>query len=171
MQCPRCGHQNIDGTDRCEACLEPFRDRDVPQPAEGLQRLLMEEPVSTLASMVLLFVSPDSTVADAIALMKKNRVGCLLVGDAGKLQGILTERDIVTKAVGNGRNTAEMKVADLMTPDPESVEITDSLRYAVHMMSLGGFRHVPVVENGKPTGLVSAKDVIRFLANEVPYSA
>lgn len=171
MTCPRCGYDNMQGTDRCENCLEPFRDRDVPQAGEGLQRLLMEEPVGTIAGAAGLFVvSPDTTVAEAVRQMKEHRIGCVLVVGRGLLTGIFTERDLLMLTSAD-RDLAEVPVSQVMTPGPEAVEATDSLRYALHKMSVGGFRHIPVTEKGRTTGLVSAKDVLKFLARELLQSS
>lgn len=167
MTCPRCGYENIQGTDRCENCLEPFRDRDVPQATEGLQRLLMEEPVATIASAGLVAVTPETTVADAVRLMKEHRIGCVLVVGEGLLAGIFTERDLLLMMTASDRDLADVPVGRVMTPAPEAVEATDSLRFALHKMWVGGFRHIPVTEKERTIGLVSAKDVLRFLAREL----
>src|SRR5579862_7161669 len=119
MHCPRCGFDNIDGMDRCENCLEPFRDRDVPQAAEGIQRLLMEEAVSSLDQVKALVALPSSTVADAVRQMKQNDNGCILVESNGAVIGILTERDLVLKVAGRVGDLQSLTVEEVMTRNPE----------------------------------------------------
>ena len=169
MICPRCGQENIEGADRCGECLEPFRDRDVPQPTEGLQRLLMETPVTEVAEIAPLMVAPDATVAEAIEQMNAGKTGLVLVVADQKLVGIFTERDILLNLVGTDKDLNEMKVRDCMTRAPETVEASDSLRIALNKMSVGGFRHIPIADEGRVIGVVTAKDAIKFLAREVLY--
>ncbi len=169
MICPRCGQENIEGTDRCEECLEPFRDRDVPQPTEGLQRLLMETSVTEVAGLAPPMVAPDATVAEAIAQMNAGRTGLVLVVADQLLVGIFTERDILLNLVGTEKDLNDLKVRDCMTRAPETVEASDSLRIALNKMSVGGFRHIPIAEQGRVIGVVTAKDALRFLAREVLY--
>src|SRR5262249_22583121 len=167
MLCPRCGYDNIQGSDRCENCLEPFRDRDVPQASEGFQQLLMEKAINSLGSHLQVRVSPSATVAEAVGLMKQNRTGCLLVVSDSKLIGIFTERDLLLKLIGTGKDLHSVSVSDVMTHEPETVEGADSIRFALHKMSIGGFRHIPITSDGKLEGLITAKDVLRFLAREL----
>jgi CBS domain-containing protein len=167
MICPRCGAENIQGDDRCENCLEPFRDRDVPQATEGLQRLLMEYPVGTIATAGFVAVTPQVTVAEAVKLMKERGIGCVLVVEQERLAGIFTERDLLMMLASPKDDLATVTVGQVMTRDPEGVEATDSLRFALHKMSVGGFRHIPVMDEGQARGLVSAKDVVRLLAQEL----
>jgi CBS domain-containing protein len=169
VTCPRCGQENIEGADRCVECLEPFRDRDVPQPTEGLQRLLMETPVTEVAGHKPLTVAPDTTVAEAVEQMNAARTGLVLVVADQLLVGIFTERDILLNLVGTGEDLNQIKVRDCMTRAPETVEATDSLRIALNKMSVGGFRHIPIAERGRVLGMVTAKDALRFLAREVLY--
>ena len=164
MICPRCSHDNFEGADRCANCMEAFRDRDVPQPTAGFQRLLMEEPVSAVAGASPIALKPDSSVSEAVLLMKQSRVGCVLVVADERLAGIFTERDLLLKIVGTGKGLEGLRLHDYMTASPETVEAGDSLRVALNKMSVGGFRHIPVVAEGRVTGLVTAKDALRFLA-------
>src|SRR5215470_6016049 len=172
MLCPRCGYENIQGSDRCENCLEPFRDRDVPQASEGFQQLLMEQAIKSLGSHLQVRVSPSATVVEAIRLMKQNRTGCILVVSDSTLAGIFTERDVLLKLIGTGKDLDldRMAISEVMTREPETVEGADSIRFALHKMSIGGFRHIPTTSGGKLEGLITAKDVLRFLARELIYN-
>lgn len=167
MICPRCGAENIQGDDRCENCLEPFRDRDVPQATEGIQRLLMEQPIGTIATAGFVAVTPDTTVGETVQRMKVHGIGCVLVFAQGQLVGIFTERDLLMMLASPDHDLTRVTVGHVMTRDPEGVEATDSLRFALHKMSVGGFRHIPVMDKGRVNGLVSAKDVVRLLAQEL----
>jgi CBS domain-containing protein len=65
----------------------------------------------------------------------------------------------------DGNDLASKRVADLMTPDPVVLRPNDSIAVAIHKMAVGGFRHIPLVENGRATGIVSARDVFRHILN------
>ena len=98
--------------------------------------------------------------------MKQRRIGCVLVVSSGKLAGIFTERDLLLKLIGTDKALDELYLRDYMTAGPETVEAADSLRIALNKMSVGGFRHIPVVDEGAVTGLVTAKDALKYLARE-----
>lgn len=108
MNCPSCGHENLEGSDRCENCLAPFRDLDVPRAdsAEGLARSVMEDNLGQLEQEQPITVSPDTPALEVAALMRKSNTGCALVVDNKKLIGIFTEHDVLlhlTKPPGQGQ--------------------------------------------------------------------
>ena len=104
MNCPSCGHENIDGVDRCENCLAPFRDLDVPRvdSAEGLARSVMEDNLGKLDHDETICVGPDTPALEVASLMKDSNSGCALIVDDGKLVGIFTEHDVLLRMTGNG---------------------------------------------------------------------
>ena len=104
--------------------------------------------------------SSRTSIADAARLMKEHAIGALMVVDAGKLVGICTERDVVFRVIAENKDPKSTRVASAMTPKPRSLEASRPLGHALHLMYEGGFRHVPVVEHGKPIGMVSARDAL-----------
>ncbi len=104
MNCPSCGHENIEGNDRCENCLAPFRDLDVPRvdSAEGLARSVMEDNLSELDHDETICVSPDTPALEVSRLMKNSNCGCALVVNGGKLVGIFTEHDVLLRMTDFG---------------------------------------------------------------------
>ena len=107
-----------------------------------------------------LTASPDTTVAEAAGLMKRGKVGALLVVERGRLAGIFTERDALFRVIAEGRDPQATRLADVMTRDCQTIAPDKPLGHALHMMYEGGFRHVPVVENGAPIGMISARDAL-----------
>jgi CBS domain-containing protein len=103
---------------------------------------------------------PQTTVSEAAALMASYRVGALMVVDDGALVGIFTERDAVFRVLAPGLDAKVTRLAEVMTPAPVTVDPERSFGYALQLMHEHGFRHVPVVENGKPVGIVSARDAL-----------
>jgi CBS domain-containing protein len=94
--------------------------------------------------------------------MQEAEADCVLVTVDGQLVGIFTDRDAVLKAAG--RRLGAFHVGDFMTPDPVVLRHDDPIAVAIHKMAVGGFRHIPIVENGRPTGVVTARDVFQHLA-------
>jgi CBS domain-containing protein len=107
------------------------------------------------------------TIGEAMVLMVATNVGAILViDDAGKLVGIFSERDLLKKIAGTVADYRSLPIQQFMTPRPDSVSATDTLNFVLQKMDAGGYRHVPVVENGKPVSLISARDMLRFLMRQ-----
>ena len=115
--------------------------------------------VSNHMSRDILTVPADERLADAAKRMVERGVGAVLVLDGQKLDGILTERDLM-KAVAAGYSD-DAKVADWMTRHPETIEADDSTEHAAALMIHGGFRHLPVLDEGRVAGIVSIRDLMR----------
>ena len=115
---------------------------------------------SILEPRKLVMASPETTVADAARLMKKGKVGALLVVKEEKLLGIFTERDALFRVMAARRDPRLTRLADVMTPDPKTVAPDESFGYALLLMYENGFRHVPVVDEGRPVGVVSARHAL-----------
>lgn len=103
---------------------------------------------------------PQTTVSEAAGLMASCRVGALMVVDNGVLTGIFTERDAVFRVLAPGLDAKTTRLSEVMTPSPVTVDPERSFGHALQLMHEHGFRHVPVVENGKPVGIVSARDAL-----------
>ncbi len=129
-----------------------------------------KRPVRNLKVRKPITIQTDRTLEDAIHLMQSKHFGCLLVTAEGSgLAGILTERDILMKALGAGRDLKLMKVGEIMTPDPESVQPDDGIALVMNMMHVGGYRHVPVVDDHHvPVAVVSVKDIVAFVVENFP---
>jgi CBS domain-containing protein len=164
MKCPSCGFNNIAGTDECEACHEDLASIDGVVPKTKMQRVLMSDPLSRLNPPEPLFVSAGGSLMEAVHAMNTAKVGSVLVGDPTHLEGILTERDVVLKAVCFGKDLENTFVASLMTPSPETLTDDDSLAYAVNKMSVGGYRHIPILKDGRAVGIISIRDVLKYLS-------
>jgi len=107
------------------------------------------------------FTAPGkTTIAAATRLMKKHNVGALMVVEHGHLAGIFTERDAVFRVLAESRDPKKTHVADVMTTKPKTICPDKAVGHALLMMYEGGFRHVPVVEHGKPLGMISARDAL-----------
>lgn len=113
-----------------------------------------------IAEQEVVIAAADTTVLDAAQLMKQRKVGAVMVVEAGRLVGIFTERDALFRVVADGREAQHTQLSEVMTRSPQSLHPDKSFGDALHMMHAGGFRHVPVVEDGKPVGMISARDAL-----------
>ena len=101
--------------------------------------------------------------------MQQHRVGYVIVVDGGRLVGILTERDILNKVLGKMQDLGTVTVDAVMTPDPEVLTLDDAIVYALQKMSVGGFRHVPLVDaQRRPVGILSVKNVVDWVVSFFP---
>lgn len=165
MICPNCGHDNLAGLDQCEQCLQDLRALDVPLPTEGLQKHIM---VGTIGQVEfpfdrLVIVGPTDSVAHTVSRIKGSGIGQALVVEGEKLVGILTERDLLYKLGGPEVELRKIRVKEMMTPNPETVREGDAIRVVMNMMSVGGYRHVPIVRDGKPFRIISAKAIANYI--------
>ncbi len=164
MICPSCGCKNLPGKETCDNCQHDLTAWDRPYASNRVERSLMEDPVSVLPAHPPAMVLPETPLRDAIARMLEGNVGAVLVVDAeGRLTGILSERDLLKKVAGVHEPYADLPVSRFMTARPEAVAPTDPLNYALHKMDAGGYRHVPVVEDGRPVSVVSVRDMIEHI--------
>jgi CBS domain-containing protein len=165
MICPSCGTENIQGDDLCSNCGTELAGVDKPQPGNSFEDRLINEPLSALAGVELLALGPEATAAEALRQMQERNVGSLVVEQDGRVVGIFTEVDALLKLT-DGEST-EQQVSQLMTTDPVVLRAEDSVAVAIHKMAVGGFRHIPLVENGHATGIVSARDLFRHILDVI----
>ena len=165
MECPHCGHTFILGDDLCEHCNADLTHIHLPKPKSGrIHEMILEDPISQLNAPEPLLVQVDDTVDKAFRRMKKMRFGSVLVVKDGKLAGIFTEHDLLKHFGGRETRLSQVKISDVMTPDPHYLNEDDTLAHALNSMAVGGYRHIPVVEDEKPKALVSVRGILQYLA-------
>jgi CBS domain-containing protein len=162
MTCPDCNYDNIPGADSCEKCGQPLTRFHLP--ASEMEQSIIAHPVKVIAQKRPFGVASSTPVRDAIGQMVRNRIGCVLVVDDGKLTGIFTERDVLNR-IGPDLAALDHPISRHMTGSPVTVKMDDSIAYAMHCMSINGLRHLPVVDaDGQALSIVSARDVLRLLS-------
>jgi len=115
---------------------------------------------SVMKKKKFLTAPPQTTVSKAAELMANKNVGAVMIVEKERLIGIFTERDAVFRVIAQGRNAQTTPLAEVMTNAPKTVGPDKTFGYALLMMHENGFRHVPVIENGKPVGIVSARHAL-----------
>ena len=164
MICPHCGFDNLPGSEECSHCRMDLTQLDQPQAVNRIERSLMEDLVGSLCPRLPCTVLPSTTIAETIRTMLAHNVGSLLVVDQNhQLLGIFSERDLLTRIAGVVEDYADQPVERFMTRSPETVTATDSLAFALHKMDVGGYRHLPVLQDGKPVGVVSVRDLLTHI--------
>jgi len=134
---------------------------------------LLQEPITLLPSRPPLVFEETASVKDAMQAMQRRHRGCVVITEDGtartRLIGIFTERDVLRKVIESGIDTARLPLRDVMTADPEALTLDARLAWALNMMSVGGFRHLPITnDRGEPAFVVSVRDIVEFLVESFP---
>lgn len=126
----------------------------------------LEDPISSIDLRDPVTAVGSTSVADALELMKKFKIGCLLIVKKDILEGIFTERDIIRRIVGKHLAHEDIQIKDYMTRDPDTLTEDAPLAFALNYMVLGGFRHVPIVdEKNHALGCLSIKDIVKHIGD------
>lgn len=115
---------------------------------------------SVMEQKKLVTAAPTATVNEAAKLMAKRNVGAVMIVEEGRLVGIFTERDAVFRVIARGRDAHTTPLADVMTRTPQTVDPDKTFGYALLVMHENGFRHLPVIENGRPIGIISSRNAL-----------
>ena len=132
-----------------------------------IARNLKIESVSRLHPTPAWQVAPTQTVAEAVALMREKSVGCVLVCQERKVVGIFTERDLLRRVMALGKPLSG-PVSQSMTREPVTVHPKDPIATAIRRMEEGGYRHLPVVMDERPVGILSVKRIVHYLVEHFP---
>jgi CBS domain-containing protein len=143
----------------------PLTQLDLPTAGDRVERSLMEDPVSVLHPRPAVTVPPTATVRQAVQLMLARDIGTVLIVDgcSGRLLGIFSERDLLTRALEAGPDFADLPVERFMTRKLETVTSEHKLAFALRAMDTGSYRHLPVLKNGLPVGVISVRDMLRHI--------
>ena len=127
-------------------------------------------PISTLDLEKAFCLTASDSLAEAVSYFKEEGANAIVITDeGGKLSGILTERDIVLRAVGVVTDYSKALIKDFMTSDPVYLKNEDSMVYIFHNMHLGSFRHIPIVDDDlRPLHVVSVRDAVSFILEFFP---
>ncbi len=163
--CPSCGAENIEGVDTCENCMQDLRTLDVPDtfqvaPDSDLSCQLNEIRLSRAQT-----IAPSATVRDAVASLRGEPSGALVVVDGDAVAGIFTDRDVLKRVAGRP-GTLDQPVSRFMTPDPVVLRDDDTMAAALNKMGDGGFRHIPMLHDGRLTAVVTGRDIMQWLLGQ-----
>ena len=137
------------------------------EPRKILDQMMIKEPIRRLEPrQPPICVTSDKTVADVIELMRIHLIGSVLVNQDEQLIGIVTERDILCKVTAIHANPQELLAKDVMTLSPATLTLDDPIVFALNKMGVGGFRHVPLVdEQNRPIAIISVRHIVRYVTD------
>jgi CBS domain-containing protein len=145
--------------------MERLFDEECPGPVD-LGSVLVNDPIGNAANYPPLIVEAQTALSEVLRRMREAGRGAVLIASEGRLAGIFTERDVLTRIAGFPINVERSPVSEHMTPDPHTLPADSSVAFALNKMVVEGFRHIPLVdEEGRPTGMVSMRDLIDYLSD------
>jgi CBS domain-containing protein len=149
---------------------EAYFDTERPR---AFDATLLEAPAAVLQARRARILGREDSVTDAVRAMQKEHRGVVLVTEDGTEQtrvvGIFTERDVLFRIIDGGRNPATIPLEQVMTAEPDCLGDEGTVADVLRLMSVGGFRHVPIVDaRGLPVGVVSVRDVLDLLVEAFP---
>jgi CBS domain-containing protein len=163
MICPACGAKNLEGNDECSNCGGDLRTLDLPKPASQVEQSVMHLPLTALSMTQVHAVAPDAPLDVAVQTLVRQRVDLVQVVEDGKLIGVLSVRDILMRIGPEYAEKLKQPVRDFMTASVEPLPPDAPITFALNRMDIGGYRHVPVVQDGRVLGVVSSRDVLSYI--------
>jgi CBS domain-containing protein len=156
--CPECKFDNIQGADTCQNCGHDLYSQPPLAPD------FIAEPLSHVPAQSPVRVETTDPVGLAVRLMQNADTDCVLVLSGSQLAGIITPWDILHKVAGPNEDLNAVTCGQVMTADPVFLRMDDDVAVAINKMSIGGFRHIPLLEGATPVGVLSIRDVFRHIA-------
>ena len=140
------------------------RDRE----EQRLGEAILGAPIRALDPRPPVTVPESATIRDAIRLMLEREIGAVLVVRDGRAIGIFTERDLLRR-VGTSGVDQGRPLGEVMTPDPETLGLDDGIAFALNRMIVGGYRHIPIVDDaGAPLAVLSLREVVALVVSLLP---
>jgi CBS domain-containing protein len=142
-------------------------------PTSNVEHSLLNDRIAALSPKVPMCVPGQKPVGEVLVQMVESSIGCvMIVDDQGALIGIFSERDALLKLNDKATELFDRPVSEFMTSSPQTLASNAKIAFAVQRMDLGGYRHVPVVDDaGKLTGIISVRDILRYLTDKMMASS
>jgi CBS domain-containing protein len=169
--CPDCGFENIEGADTCEQCQQPLSEMSLRMPTSSVEASLFRDRIAALQPRRPATVAPTAPVSEVLEKMAGQSIGCVVVVDGQSVIGIFSERDALLRLGVDAAQLWERPISEFMTPQPETLEADDKIAFALHKMDLGGYRHVPILKDGRLEGVISVRDILRYLTQRIAETA
>jgi len=166
-QCPSCGTTNLEGMDECAFCgadlqgIEPSPNRSDAEPSA------MHLPLTAMELTTVPALAPDATVETAVQTLLRQKLDFLQVVENHQLVGVFSVRDIMTRVGCDYASKLHRPVREFMTSRVETLPPDAPITFGINKMDVGGYRHIPIVQDGRMVGVASAVDVIRYLLKNV----
>lgn len=165
--CPTCGAANLEGADECAQCGADLRTVGLPAAKSPVETSIMQLPLTALQLTPVHAVTPDTTLDVAVQTLCRQKVDMLEVVEDGRLIGLISVRDIMNRVGPDYRNKLSLPVSQFMTRNPETLARDVPIAFGLNKMDVGGYRHVPVVQDERLVGVASVRDMIRYLVKHM----
>ncbi len=128
--------------------------------------LSLNDAISNLELRYHPTVQTGTSLQAVIDILREKKVGCVMVESDGTIEGVMTERDFLLRAISKGLDTEKAIIDDFMTSNPETLQADDPIAFALNKMHVFGIRHIPILNaDNSIHGMVSVKDVIAHIGN------
>jgi CBS domain-containing protein len=143
---------------------------EIEEDLQEIRGALLDDTIAVLGPAEPICLPETASVAEAVqSMLRRRQAGVLIVDGGGRLAGIFTERDVLTRVMGQDLDIHRTALATVMTPRPEALTAGQRVAYAIHCMSVAGYRTIPLVDaEGRPIGVVTVNDIIRWLTGLFP---
>lgn len=169
--CPLCSAENIEGSDVCEHCEQTLTHMSIRVPASSVEADLTRDKIKLLKLKDPSTVAADTPVGVVLTQMVDEGIGCMMIMDGDQLVGIFSERDALMKLNTEAANLSDRAISRYMTPNPITLETRNKIAFALHKMDLGGYRHIPILEEGKLVSVLSIRDILEYLTQRIAAEA
>ncbi|MEX0784653.1 MAG: CBS domain-containing protein [Dehalococcoidia bacterium] len=163
--CPSCGAENIEGVDTCENCMQDLRTLDVPDTFQVASESDLTRRLDEIRLSKPQVVAPSTSVREVLALLRADPAGAVVVVEEERIVGIFTDRDVLKRVAGQP-GALDEPVFKYMTPDPVTLRDDDTMAVALNKMGDGGFRHIPMLREGRLTAIVTVRDIMHWLLGQ-----
>jgi CBS domain-containing protein len=137
-------------------------------PTSTVEADLLRDRIERLWPKSPMTVRPDTPVGEVLKKMVGQTIGCvMIVDDDERLIGIFSERDALMKLNVDAPRLVDRPIAQFMTPHPVTLETSDKIAFALHKMDIGHYRHLPILFRGRLAGVVSIRDILRYLTERI----
>lgn len=162
LLCTACGYENLAGAEMCLRCGVPLVHEQNYSPRNALEWSVLNDRIDRLPLRTPVRVLPQTPVKEVLKAMVDRKTGCAVVVDEREeLVGIFTERDALLKVSEELEARRDRPVSEFMTAPVQCLDADDCLAFAVHRMDVGGYRHIPIRDNGRLVGVISTRELLR----------
>jgi len=163
LPCPDCGYENIDGEEWCAKCEQPLVESARRREVSEVERRILRDTIRRLAPREPVIVSPDTSIGEVLKRLVDRNIGCAVVVSERKVVGVFTERDALLKLNVHAAELSGRPVSEFMTCSVETLELDDRIAFALHKMDMGGYRHIPILQDGRVMGIISVRRILNYI--------
>ena len=166
--CPDCGWENLPGADLCESCTHDLTHLNLHRETAPIQQRIIQDSVASLFLRPPVVVQPETAIHEVLQKMREKAVGAVVIKEGQHITGIFTERDFLYRIALHDLDLHVTPIGEVMTPSPVLINLSHSLAFALREMALGGYRHLPVVnDQNHCVGILSADGILRYLIDHL----